>query len=80
MLSEADARAQILARLDVGAAEAVPLAEALGRFAARDVLSPLDLPPFANSAMDGYAVRSGDAARGSILRLVGEQRRGSTAD
>ncbi|MDQ0708259.1 molybdopterin molybdotransferase [Arthrobacter woluwensis] len=38
----------------------VPLAEARGRVLARPVIAPLDLPPFDNSQMDGYAVRSAD--------------------
>jgi molybdopterin molybdotransferase len=37
--------------------ETVPLREAAGRVLARDVIAPLDLPPFDNSAVDGYAVR-----------------------
>ena len=35
----------------------LPTAEALGRVLAEDLVSPLDVPPLANSAMDGYAVR-----------------------
>lgn len=35
----------------------VPLQEALGRVLARDIVAPISLPPFDNSAMDGYAVR-----------------------
>ncbi len=42
--------------------EDVPLAEARGRVLARDVVSTVSLPPFANSAMDGYAVRAADVA------------------
>lgn len=38
------------------AAEPVALSDARGRVLATDVAAPLDLPPFANSAMDGYAV------------------------
>ncbi|RJQ82656.1 molybdopterin molybdenumtransferase MoeA [Pseudonocardiaceae bacterium YIM PH 21723] len=38
----------------------VPLADALGAALGEDLLSPLDLPPFDNSAMDGYAVRAAD--------------------
>ncbi|MBG0739295.1 molybdopterin molybdotransferase MoeA [Paeniglutamicibacter antarcticus] len=38
----------------------LPLIAALGRVAADDVLAPLDLPPFANSQMDGFAVNSVD--------------------
>ena len=40
--------------------ETVALAEADGRILARDISAPLPLPPFTNSAVDGYAVRSGD--------------------
>ncbi len=42
--------------------EDVPLAEARGRVLARDVVSTVSLPPFANSAMDGYAVRAAEVA------------------
>jgi molybdenum cofactor synthesis domain-containing protein len=40
--------------------ERVPLAEASGRVLARDVVSTMDVPPFARAAMDGYAVRAAD--------------------
>jgi molybdopterin molybdotransferase len=40
--------------------EVVALSAALDRTLAQDVLSPIDLPPWDNSAMDGYAVRSAD--------------------
>ncbi len=40
----------------------LPLAEALGRVLAADLIASIDLPPFANSAMDGYAVRTGEVA------------------
>jgi molybdenum cofactor synthesis domain-containing protein len=42
--------------------ERVPLEDAVGRVAAADVTSPLDVPPFSRSAMDGYAVLSADTA------------------
>jgi len=45
-----------------GATE-LPLAEALGRMTASVVRSPIDLPLFRNSQMDGYAVRSADLAQ-----------------
>lgn len=41
---------------------ALPLQQALGRVLAADVTSPVNLPPFDNSAMDGYAVRRSDVA------------------
>lgn len=43
--------------------EQVPLAAALGRVLAADVVSGLNLPPFDNAAMDGYAVRAADLGR-----------------
>lgn len=42
----------------------VPLLAALGRGLAVDILAPLDLPPFANSQMDGFAIRSADVPDG----------------
>jgi len=38
----------------------IPIAEALGRFCAADILSPEDLPPYPRSTMDGFAVRARD--------------------
>ncbi len=40
----------------------LPLEECLGLFLAEEVVSPVDIPPFDNSAMDGYAVRAADIA------------------
>ncbi|MEA2965925.1 MAG: molybdopterin molybdotransferase, partial [Alphaproteobacteria bacterium] len=42
--------------------ESVPLAAARGRVLAADITAPIDLPPFDNSAVDGYAVRHRDLA------------------
>ena len=42
--------------------EAVPLDDALGLVLAADVVAPHDVPPFANSAMDGFAVIAADTA------------------
>ncbi|MCU1518010.1 MAG: molybdopterin molybdenumtransferase MoeA, partial [Pseudarthrobacter sp.] len=44
--------------------EVLPLREALGRGLVRDVTAPMSLPPFANSQMDGYAIRSADLPDG----------------
>jgi len=52
--------------------ERVRLDEAAGRIAAADVVSPIDVPPFARSAMDGYAVVAADtrgASRDAPARL-----------
>lgn len=53
-----------------GRTERVALGESLGRVLAQDVTSPIAVPPFANSAMDGYAVRWSDLAEGGQTRLV----------
>lgn len=51
--------------------ERLPLLAALGRGLAADIVAPLDLPPFANSQMDGYAIRSADVPDGGAeLRVV----------
>ena len=57
-------------------AETVQLAEALGRVLARDVVSPVSLPPFDNASMDGFAVHAADVHGASTdhpvrLRLIG---------
>jgi len=48
--------------------EAVPLEQALARILGRDVTAPINVPPHANSAMDGYALRAADSqsARGLV--------------
>lgn len=51
--------------------ERLPLVQALGRILSADVSSPLDLPCFTNSAMDGYALRASEALPGATLRVMG---------
>ena len=61
----ADAVELIRTRLPVLAGiETVPLGQADGRVLAEDLVAPLDLPPFDNAAVDGYAVRAADCADG----------------
>lgn len=63
MLELEAARDQILGFLPPPVAETVSLAQAHGRILAETLRSTLELPGFDNSAMDGYAVRSGDLKR-----------------
>ena len=56
----------------------LPLADAVGRVLAADAVSPIDIPGFDRSAMDGYAVRSQDTP--GELRLVGEVAAGDAAE
>lgn len=61
LLSANEARQRILDAVSpLKAHEAVHLRQALGRVAAEDIRSTLDIPPYANSAMDGYALSADD--------------------
>ncbi|CAG0930008.1 molybdopterin molybdotransferase [Thermoflexales bacterium] len=60
MLSVSEAQQAILAGVKRLEPETVPLLEALGRVLAEEVTADTALPPFDNSAMDGYAVRAAD--------------------
>ena len=62
MLSVEDALERILGYFSVLETEDAPLLEALGQTLAEDIDAPFDLPPLANSAMDGFAVRHEDVA------------------
>lgn len=63
LLAVEEAEAILAAFPAVAEEELVTLAAAQGRFLARDVLSPRDLPEFDKSAMDGYALGAADPAR-----------------
>jgi molybdopterin molybdotransferase len=76
------AHAWVLERLRPLPPRNVPLQDALGCVLAEEVTAAEDLPPFANSAMDGFAVRAGDVAGASDgapvpLRVTGEVFAGS---
>ena len=60
LLSIEEALGRVLARVRPLESEPVGVAQAAGRVLAEDVASPVDLPPFPSSAMDGFAVRAAD--------------------
>jgi molybdopterin molybdotransferase len=60
LLTMQEAQALVLGRVRPLPAENVPVADAAGRVTAEAARAAVDLPPFASSAMDGYAVRSAD--------------------
>ncbi|MEK7676542.1 MAG: gephyrin-like molybdotransferase Glp [Verrucomicrobiota bacterium] len=70
MLDLEEAQKRILAVIQPLGSEAVPLQAAVGRILAARIPAPLDLPPFDNSAMDGYAVRAADVAEAGPRRPV----------
>lgn len=59
-LTVREASAAMLAELTPLEPESVPLEMTLGRVLAREVVSPVSLPPWDNASMDGYAVRASD--------------------
>jgi len=58
--------------------EEVSLYKAMGRFCAEDMISPIDMPHFNQSAMDGYALRFEDLEEGKKLYIEGEIQAGTT--
>jgi len=72
MIAVAEALERILSELRPVATESVPLPSGWNRVLAEPLRSRLTQPPVDVSAMDGYAVRAGDAVAGATLRVVGE--------
>ncbi len=64
-----EALSRILATAKLSATELVPLDQAMSRILASDIKAKCNQPPFASSAMDGYAVRHADL--GEPLKLIG---------
>ena len=74
LLSVDEARARILEHAAFLGGESLDLSAAQGRFLARDIRADRDQPPFAGSAMDGWALRSADAP--GALKIIGESAAG----
>lgn len=75
----------ILGHIETLEGQMLPITEALDRVLAEDILSPIDIPPFANSAMDGYALRSEDVASARsaspvMLKVIAEVPAGAVPD
>jgi molybdopterin molybdotransferase len=70
MISVEEALEHILSHFQPLEPERVEILEALDRVLAEDIHSDMDIPPFNNSAMDGYAVRAADTAGASRERPV----------
>jgi molybdopterin molybdotransferase len=67
-----EALARILEQINLLPAETVAIEHSLGRVLADDIVSGLDLPPFDNSSMDGFAIKAADsqgASKDSPVRL-----------
>ncbi len=81
LMSADDALARILAGVPTLPAVEAPILEALGLVLAEDIAADRDVPPFRNSAMDGYAVQGDDVISAPVeLRVVGEVAAGGFPD
>jgi molybdopterin molybdotransferase len=81
VISEREARDYVLENCAVVDAIDMPIAEAVGRVLADAVVAAEDVPPFANSAVDGYAVRAADVSvTPARLRVVAEVAAGWSTD
>ncbi len=80
MLSTDEALSRLLSLITPVPVETIPLADACGRVLAITQTARRTQPPFAASAMDGYAVRAGEAEPGAQLNVIGEAAAGSHFD
>lgn len=71
MLTVEEALEAILSHVRLLGTEHVDVLASLGRVLGESVVSRREIPPWANSSMDGYAVRAADTGSGAVLRVVG---------
>ncbi len=72
MLSVEEALSKVLSGAEAIGSGTVSIAQCANRIAAADIVAKITQPPFAASAMDGYAVRAVDAKKDARLTVVGE--------
>jgi molybdopterin molybdotransferase len=77
MLTVEEALEAILSRVSVLGTERVDVLASLGRVLGESIVSRREIPPWANSSMDGYAVRAADCGAGATLSVVGRVEAGS---
>jgi molybdopterin molybdotransferase len=83
LLTVEQAQARILAAaIAVTDSETLAIRDALGRVLAEPIISPLNVPSYANSAMDGYAVRASDlsSTADTTLKVIGTAWAGNPFD
>ncbi|RLA94186.1 MAG: molybdopterin molybdenumtransferase MoeA, partial [Deltaproteobacteria bacterium] len=85
MISPEEARAIVLNEVEALAARKMHILDSLGLVLAEDIISDVDIPPFDNSAMDGFAIQARDTQgateeRPARLKLIGEQSAGPAID
>ncbi|TCC04529.1 molybdopterin molybdotransferase [Kosakonia quasisacchari] len=81
LISLDTALSQMLSRISpLTESETLPLLACFGRVVAQDIISPLNVPGFDNSAMDGYAVRLAEVQSGNALPVAGKAFAGQPFD
>ncbi|MEL6685806.1 MAG: gephyrin-like molybdotransferase Glp, partial [Pseudomonadota bacterium] len=80
MITVAEALSELFALVQPLEVETVPLTQANGRILVRDVSATRDQPPFAASAMDGYAVKAASVSPGQSFTVIGEAAAGHRWD
>jgi molybdopterin molybdotransferase len=78
MISAAEAQDKIIRTVLRGKEISVALGESPGHILSRNIFSPLDLPSFHNSAMDGYAIITQDIIHGIPITISGESSAGKS--
>mgnify|MGYP001829006069 CR=1 FL=1 len=79
MISVDEALAEILSHVAPLEAEEVAILDALDRVLVQEIVSDIQIPPFDNSAMDGYAVRAADVAMATVQSPVALRVSGNVA-
>ncbi|MBT0956487.1 molybdopterin molybdotransferase MoeA [Alphaproteobacteria bacterium KMM 3653] len=77
MISTEEALERVFDLLSPLGAEDCPIAEAAGRILAAPIIATRNQPPFAASAMDGYAVKSAEVHPGASFRVIGQSAAGA---
>ena len=85
MISVVEAKQRLLEEFDRLDLETISLNQSVGRVLAQSIVAKMDLPPFSNSGMDGFAVRSVDVIHASnekpiLLKVIGDIPAGSAPD
>lgn len=80
MISVDEALLALFALVDPLNTEIVPLRRANGRVLRQEALAKRDQPPFAASAMDGYAVKAAEAEQHAVFKVIGEAAAGHAWD
>ena len=80
MITVEDALDRVLSLAQPMGTESVFLRDAAGRVLAQDAVAKRNQPPFASSAMDGYAVQKSDLSDGATLTVIGEAAAGNAFD